>query len=435
MAVERRGDRARLPGVAGVLFLACLCLSAPVGASGLATIYSFTGTDGNTPNGKLATDGDGRLFGATQNGGAIGVGAIFMLAPNSRAPTGWAETVIHSFDGFDGGNPYGGLVVDTQGVVYGSSSGGGKNFDGTIFALTPRNRHKTSWTYKNIFQGNAAADNPEAGLIMDDAGVIYATTIQGGANAGCPNCGEVFALVPPTGKGAHWSKKTLHSFAGGTDGITPLATLTMDAAGNLFGTTQGGGGSSSPACAVTTGCGVIFKLTPAPKGPWAETIIHDFNDQADGNQPGGSVVIDPSTGALLGTTDGGTDGNGTIFQVGHPEGPSDGLTFATIHAFAGKPDGAAPLAGLTQVDSNTYYGTTTGGGKHDWGTIFKMERGPISQMAFGPWQVKVVYSFTGGADGGIPSGDLLLLDGKLYGTTELEGDPTCQCGTVFEFTP
>ena len=225
----------------------------------------------------------------------------------------------------------------------------------------------------------------------------------------------IVALAPATAAEAA-RERVLYSLNGVTDGASPEAALFMDAQGNLYGTNEVGG---SNGCG-NSGCGTVFKLSPQGK----ETTLHVFTGD-DGAYPIAELAAD-SAGNLYGTTyNGGAYVAGTVFKVS-----SRGKT-TIIYNFTGGNDGGNPFAGLVADDSGNFYGTTTGGGAHGAGTVFKITpRG----------RETVIYSFAGGSDGVYPIGSLLRDSaGNFYGTAT-NGGIDCDgsgvgCGIVFKLTP
>src|SRR5258708_503402 len=264
-------------------------------------------------------------------------------------------------------------------------------------------------TFKVLYNFKGAPDgaNPIAALIMDAAGNLYGTTLNGGSPTCSPGggpvgCGTVFRLDPSG------NETVLHSFTGPPDGIEPWAGLLMDAAGNLYGTTLiGGSASGFP-------YGTVFKLDLVGN----ETVLHNFpNSPGDGKFPEAALTMDPAAN-LYGTSAlGGSFGKGIVFKL-DPSGHE-----TVVHTFTGS-DGAKPFAGLIMDAAGNLYGTTTAGGPFGRGTVFKLD--PSGNVA-------VLPAFTGGSDGS-DSHAALIMDaaGNLYGTTD--GGGTSGFGTVFKLT-
>jgi uncharacterized repeat protein (TIGR03803 family) len=272
-------------------------------------LHNFTGPDGFQVHAGLTIDAAGNLYGTTVNGGSYGHGAVFEVSPTADGK--WSGKVLHNFTGgSDGGVPYGGVVLDAAGNVYGMTSAGGGITSlcrfgcGTVFELS--SNADGHWTGKALHSfSNKSGDGryPSTALVFDAAGNLYGTA---GAGGGDFNGGIVFELIPHSD--GHWTEKVLHSFnQKRTDGLNPSADLILDAAGNLYGTTQGGGSSSQ---------GTAFKLKPTASGVWSETILHSFSDQGgDGFHPNAALTFD-AAGNLFGTTgDGGTNNEGTVFEI------------------------------------------------------------------------------------------------------------------------
>src|SRR6516225_9960806 len=253
------------------------------GAEGV--LYSFTGTggDGADPLAGLVRDAAGNLYGTTASGGASGLGTVFKVS------AGGAETVLHSFTGgSDGEYPYASVIRDAAGNLYGTTYAGGASGLGTVFKIDTQAHETVLYS----FRGGADGEYPSAGLVRDAAGNLYGTTNSGGSSGD----GIVFK-ISPAGK-----ETVLHSFKGGKDGEYPYASLIRDAAGNLYGTTYGGGAS---------GWGTVFEIDPTGK----ETVLYSFAGAADGASPEGGLVQD-TAGHLYGTTKyGGAFGAGTVFEL------------------------------------------------------------------------------------------------------------------------
>jgi uncharacterized repeat protein (TIGR03803 family) len=346
------------------------------------------------------------------------------------------EQILYTFGTApDGAQPKAAPVFDGAGNLYGTTSQGGSSGGGTVYKLSKANG---KWTETIIYNfcpqvvhcPDGAA--PYSDLIFDAAGNLYGTTLDGGAYAlGGGAGGVVFELSPqPNGS---WTESVLHSFGNGTDGILPLGGLIFDSSGNLYGTTTGGGTSTSPSC--FGGCGTVFELSPQPGGQWTESVLYNFCSQvgcADGNDPAGALVFD-AAGNLYGTTAyGGSSSltaSGTIFQLA-PAGGGQ-WTQTVLHVFqddgSGR-DGYQPNGSLIIDQSGVLYGTTPFGGQYgNNGSVFRAQQDQQGQWA------DVVYSF-GPPIGSSPYGGLVAdKSGTLYGTTSFSG--AFNAGTVFQLAP
>jgi uncharacterized repeat protein (TIGR03803 family) len=379
------------------------------------------------PSGNLIFDAAGNIYGTTASGGlkvrehcfqlGRGCGVVWRLTPKPGG--GWAFSIIHAFSGPDGANPLAGLVRDAAGNLYGTTELGGAYNWGTVFKLAPN--PDGTWNGSVLYSFSFPDGYPSA-LIFDPAGNLYGTGC-GGAYGDCN--GEVFKLAPsPDGS---WSKSVLYSFTGGADGRQPGARLIFDALGNLYGTTQLGGSSTSTQC-FGMGCGVVFKLAPNSDGTWTQSVLQSFTG-ADGYFPA-DLVFD-SAGNLYGTTQGGgapgcSYGCGVVFKLA----PNADGTWAesTLHAFTGGADGANPFAGLV-LHAGSLYGTTLYGGTcaistTGCGVVFKLT--PTSSG----WRETVLQAFLG--FGHSPEAPVIFDPvGNLYGTT---GQGNGNSGLVFEIT-
>jgi uncharacterized repeat protein (TIGR03803 family) len=248
-----------------------------------STLHQFTGGwDGaGNPGSELSIDNGGHIYGSTASGGAYGEGVVFALAePES------GEIVLHAFTGgADGATPLGPLTFDASGNIYGTAAAGGSGY-GLVFKLTP-NKFNAGWT-ETVLYTFAYQDRiqPSGGVIFDAAGNLYGATAYGGAR----NLGAVYKLTHQADDS--WGPSLLYSFAGPPDGEEAYTPLIFDNAGNLYGTTNGGGPLLD---------GTVFKLTPGSGGQWTETILYGFSGGADGGAPLYGVIRD-SAGNLYGTT-------------------------------------------------------------------------------------------------------------------------------------
>ena len=292
------------PGTAGVVFklqpspTGCGSTSCPWKAKVLA---AFDGTHGtpNAPSGNISFDAAGNLYGTTVSGGNYddclptdeGCGTVYRLVKAAN----WAVDTMYQFTGAAAGSkPEGGVIFDQVGNLYGNAlennfEGGG----GDIFQLSPSG---SGWSFNLLFQFQCTnACWPYSGLIFDQSGNLFGATSSGSTGGG-----TVFQLSPA---GESWNFNLLYSFTGSTG---PYSSLLMDQAGNLYGTTFRDGAHN---------CGSAFKLTKN-NGNYAYTDLHDFTcNGSDGKHPVGGLVMD-SHGNLYGTTqEGGSTGNGIVFEI------------------------------------------------------------------------------------------------------------------------
>lgn len=324
----------------------------PAGEETILHSFDENGTDGAYPGAGLIRDGKGNLYGTTWGGGAytsscegFGCGTVFELTSSGT------ETILHSFDdnGTDGYWPVDSLIRDKEGNLYGTTSGGGAYGYGTVFEVTPTGEETVLYSFG---QNGTDGRSPNGGVVMDGKGNLYGTTEMGGAySSSCQGygCGTVFKITPSG------TETILHSFdENGTDGTFPAAGLVIKA-GNLYGTTSGGG---------AYGWGTVFKVTLSA----TETILHSFDQNGiDGVYPYSGLVID-KTGNLYGTTlDGGSHGWGAVFEL-TPSG-----TETILHSFENSTsDGFEPNAGVALDDEGNLYGTTQAGGTYSKGAVYKI---------------------------------------------------------------
>jgi len=303
-------------------------------ASKESVLYNFRGLrDGAGPIGGLVLDPFGNLYGTTSYKGAFNAGTVFKITPARNFQ------LLHTFSGHaDGGQPYGGLIRDRRGNLYGTTKGGGSSGDGTIFRLDPMGRE----TVLHNFAGTPTdGAQPTATLIRDVTGNFYGTASIGGLFLS----GTIFKLDITGGE------TTLHDFTGSGDGVFPLGAMVRDADGNLYGTTSAGGGLN---------LGSVFKLDPSGRELW----IINFGG-SNGSYPVGDLVLDDANNIYGTTAYGGDFGSGTVFTV------TTAGDFKVLHSFDGS-DGNQPYAGLTRDKAGNLYGTTRFGGAHGSGVIFKI---------------------------------------------------------------
>jgi uncharacterized repeat protein (TIGR03803 family) len=420
----------RFHGFATSIVCILICATGSSVAFGQELIpFSFNGTNGADPYCTLARDSAGNLYGTTYDGGAVGApygldGTVFELSPGTGGT--WTETVLYNFGSVagDGIIPLGGVVLDSKGNLYGTTTQGGANGQGTVYEISPGTGG--TWTEKILYSFGATgtdAENPRRGsLLFDEAGNLYGTTVDGGANG----VGTVFELSP--GTGGTWTEKILYSFgATSTDAAGPSAGLVWDAAGNLYGTTGSGGANS--------GAGTVYELSPGTGGTWTEKVLHSFADNGvDGTTPLDTPVFDP-LGNLYGTAyNYGPSGSlGIVWEL---TPSADGAwSEQVLHGFTGtlQGDGDYPFGGLVLDANGNLYGATSSGGFAGEGIVFELS------PAAGGWKETILYGFATILSGNIwdshvPEATLILApDGNLYGTASSGGNNSFgQDGTVFE---
>ncbi len=404
------------------------------GSGTITALASFNDANGEAPIDGLIMDTSGNLYGSTRSGGAFVRGTVFELAKGSGT-----ITTLASFNDSDGAFPYGGVIMDSSGNLYGTTSAGaGSSSYGTVFELAHGSGTITALASFNSTNGCYPAAGlimdssgdlycttepleglggtvfelaygsgtitalaslisngklPYAGLIMDSSGNLYGTTSTGGAS----NDGTVFELAHGSG-----TITALASF-NGTNGENPRAGLIMDSSGNLWGTAEFGGASND---------GTVFELA---HGSGTITDLASF-DGSNGSFPVGGVIMD-SSGNLWGTTEtGGASGDGTVFELAHGSG-----TITDLASFNGN-NGEGPRGALIMDSSGNLYGTTYAGGKAEDGTVF--------ELAHGSGTITTLASFNG-TNGASPWAGLIMDgSGNLYGTTYAGG--ASGYGTVFE---
>jgi uncharacterized repeat protein (TIGR03803 family) len=264
----------------------------------------------------------------------------------------WKDTVLHRFgNGQDGAQPIGGATVDADGNVFGTANLGGVNGNGAVFKVS--------------------------------------------------RTGDI------------WNESLLYSFTGGADAVNPVAGVSLDSSGDLFGTSSFGGAN---------GVGAVYQLVHSQEG-YRESVIYSFQGLSDGQNPVGGVILDQA-GNLYGTTfDGGDNGGGTVYELS----PSrQGWTFTTLYSFTGGYGGPYNL--LTWDASGNLYGTTNGDGAFGLGAVFKLTPGDNG------WTMTDLHDFAGGNDGASPYGAVAVdAHGDVFGTAAVGG--TANQGVAWEITP
>jgi uncharacterized repeat protein (TIGR03803 family) len=379
----------------------------PGAAQSEKVLHSFLNHpgDGSSPIGQMLTN-KGVLYGTTNTGGEHQKGVVFRL---EKVKGVWNETILYSFaDKGDGAYPAAGLIMDSAGVLYGTTASGGIAEGGVAFSLTRSGNGWVEEVLHNFTGGVADGAHPAADLRRDQtSGILYGTTYEGGTS----NCGVVYQLAL---SGGMWTETVLYNL-GASAGCNSQAALKEDSSGNLYGVTSSGG---------QYGYGTAYMLTPS-NGAWSETVLHDFAGGTDGAN-GSAIDISPA-GILFGTTNaGGSAGAGVVFELINSGGS---WSETVLHDFAGTPDGATPCGMHFDSSTGALYGTTQGGGTSNRGSVFQLV--PTGNT----WSESVIHSFTGTPDGDRPEAGLALDEktGALYGTTAEGG--TANAGVVFSVVP
>lgn len=391
------------------LAMICACLTImPVHAQTFSVLHTFTGPEGAVPTSTLILDRGGKLYGTTQMGGTNADGVAFQLKPGG---SGWVYNKLHDFgpqesSGIEPLN-YGGLTIGPDGAIYGCTYDGGlldcgQSYCGLVFRLTPPasicKSVSCAWNYSVIHAFDGDAENPAGSLIFDQAGNMYGTgefgssykispsggnwiessisglpgDVFGGmvldsqgnlygtwweASGGNDNYGGVFKLTPTS---SGYVQSVVYRFTNSNDGARPIGGLTIDGAGNLYGSTSTGG---------TGGGGTVFELSPSGGG-WTLHILCSLTGLTTGG-PRSALTMD-SLGDLYGTTyTGGTHGGGSVFKASRN---GDSWTCSDLHDFdAGLiANGVLPVAGVAIDSQGNLYGSTESGGTQGAGVIWEI---------------------------------------------------------------
>jgi hypothetical protein len=368
------------------------------------------------PGGPLLLDEQGNVYGGTGAGGVgcggFGCGTIFELSP--RADGHWRFTVLYEFlAGDDGESPWGALIFDQAGNLYGTTERDGGLGPSTAFELSPG---PDGWTHTVLYDNGAGP-----GLLLDKAGNLYGSIGPGDYYS----AGAIGELSP--GENG-WTYTQLYSFCSQNDcadGMGPPSAPIWDAHGNLFGTTNSGG-KGQEECLY--GCGVVFEMTPKPDGSWRYHVLHRFDSSPDdGRAPGGGLVMD-AEGNLYGETrTGGHYGNGTIYEMSETGGR---WKKTALYDFPDCFIGCNPFGTLVFDTAGNLYGAGNGGNPdcgNGCGVVFKLTR-----QKNGKWKYGTVHKFDG-TDGYGPWGVIVDGKGNIFGTTE--NGWKYDWGVAYEITP
>jgi len=407
-------------GASGKLALGILAVlgsaSTALAGSKYQVIYRFPNeAHGYWPR-ALITSPSGDIYGVTQLGGRYNEGVVYLLTPPGTTEQSWTKTVLYNFHNGTGGQ-LSSLVLDQAGNLYGTAYM--ESTYGVVFELSPPPVSGGAWKETNIYTFSGWDGAGPTGLVIDQSGMLYGTTSSGGRDCSGAGCGTVYRLTPPSGHNHKWKRTTVYFFKGVLgegegDGAGPLG-LAFDQHGNLFGTTLGGG-----ECNSEYGCGgTAFELKPPAKGHtnWTESVLYRFDPSVEYGQLSSGVVLD-SSGALYGATDSSVyqlvlqhgkwtenilvsenlcyyngvaiDGSGSLYGTTvdcgqYGDGTAFKLSFAhgswhqtLLHQFTDGSDGRLPYSPAVLGSDGAVYGTTLEGGQGEClysepcGTVFRV---------------------------------------------------------------
>jgi uncharacterized repeat protein (TIGR03803 family) len=401
-----------------LLFVLACSLAPAAAAQTVNTLLSFNGTESE---GNLIFDSAGNLYGTTGDQYSPSLITVFQLTPNGDGT--WTENVLWTSTGGDEPlNIRAGVIFDASGNLYGTSLYGGASNCGTVFKLT--HNSDGSWSESNILEFNCTDGSfAVGGVIFDTAGNLYGTTTYGGTD----NAGVVFQLTPNAD--GTWTENVLHNFTTGSDGGYPgHGSLVFDSKGNLYGTA--GGGAQGDCDVINPGCGTVYKMSPKANGTWSFKVIYSFAGGNDGGVPVYGLTFD-KTGNLYSTTyEGGKYGDGTVFElISHSNGS---YTEEVLHAFRGGDgsnpfsgvifDSAGNLFGST-----AYGGTDQCFNSPDGGCGVVWELTPNKN---GSYAEKSLVHFHGAPNSTPYSNFVMDSAGNLYGSAT--GYDTYSSGTIYE---
>jgi uncharacterized repeat protein (TIGR03803 family) len=408
--------------------VALFLLVQPLPGQTFSVIHDFTnGSDGGNPVTGLTVAGTDTFYGTARTGGSTNNGLVFKL---SHRGSGWVLVPIYTFQGgMDGANPFAAAAIGPDGRLYGTTeNGGGGNCSGfgsgcgTIYALAPSANASGnalgSWTETVLyrFQGGYDGADPFGMLVFDRAGNAYGTTQIGGSSTQCLPAGTGCGTAYElSGAGDNWAKTILWSFGHGFDGVEPFNGLQFDTSGNLYGTTFVGG---------TDQDGTIFELSPSGSD-WTESVLYSVTDGTDGGLPYTAVIFDSQGNLITPTSDGGSGAGGTVVQLTKS---GNSWQFNLLYSLTNPAEAeCGPFGTLLMGSAGNLYGTTRCDGANRLGSVFE-----LSPTQDG-WVYSTLHDFSG-SDGQNPYSSLVIdSDGNLFGTTLLGGQ--YGQGVVFEITP
>jgi uncharacterized repeat protein (TIGR03803 family) len=421
----------RIFSIKNSLSLVTLCTMLALGIAAHAqitesTLHTFTEATSFWPQGALIEDSAGNLYGTTRGGGAYGVGSVFEMSPPTSGSTTWTFTTLYSFVPYGNGGfvPVSELIQDSSGAFYGTAYSGGDPLCacGVVYKLTPPAVTGGAWTEQPLYAFTSTNNDGRlpaaAALTMNSQGIIYGVTLSGGTWGG----GTIFQLTP--GTGGTYSENVLYSFGNVGDASTPNGPVTLDSSGALYGVTLSGGAFNG---------GAVYKFVPAANGnPASESLLFSFKPSThSGTNPSGSLLFDVS-GNLYGVTN--TGGSSASDGIAYKLTPAlkGSWTQTVLYTFS-RSSGANPVGGLTWAPNGALYGTTSSlnGRSTGDGTVFLLSPATIGTT----WILTTLFQFTYATVGGFPTGRITVdpVTGTLYGTAINGGVTGCDlfCGTIW----
>jgi uncharacterized repeat protein (TIGR03803 family) len=408
----------RLPAALAAAIISAAAVH-PALAGSQKLLYAFAaGNDGGFPQGGVIADAHGNLYGTTTSDGTGHNGVVYELSADAKGR--YKQATLYAFTGGnDGGIPQAGLVGDAKGNLYGTTYSGGASGEGVVFELSPPAKQGGTWTETVLwtFTGNNDGGEPTCALILDSAGNLYGTTDGGGTGV----VGTVFELSPPASGKKKWTENVLYNFTGNNDGGEPYGRMLFGSDGNLYGTTAGYGEYNY---------GTIFKLTPQNGGKaWSFSLLHAFAGGTDGEVPRDGLIQGPD-GTLYGDTAGFDTSYGNVFSL-----QTDGSGYTVLWTVAGNQGftGNGPWQTVSLDASGKLYGATLADGKTASGEVFELTPPAAGKTK---WKAKVLHAFQGNAKGEIAYTTVLVGPDGLYGTTYgVAGESGFYPGTVWRITP
>jgi uncharacterized repeat protein (TIGR03803 family) len=392
---------------AAISLASVLASALAANAATFTVLHTFTGgSDGGNPIDGVSIDKSGNLYGSAAGGGANGYGTAFEL---KHTKSGYTFDVLYNFaSGKDGAAPGARVLKGPDGHLYGTTAQGG-NGGGTVFDLGSIEKGgggiRKEAVLHSFAGGNDGYQASDGDLAFDAKGNIYGTTSYGGAN----NLGTVFELSPKAGG---YTETILHSFGSGQDGSVPVGGITLDASGNVYGTTSAGG---------NTGSGTVYELVKSQN--YAESVIYNFQASTDGETPFSGLTFDKYGNLYGGATDGGVNSGGVVFELSPGSG---GWTFNALYSTPGYGVSGPFRTPYVDADGNVY-GTTHCDGEYSAGSVYELT------YSNGTWNYTSLHDFTGGSDGAyVFANPVFDAHGDIFGTTQIGGNGY---GVVWEVSP